>query len=294
MAKISYILIPEGLEEKYWKSVRITNAFVYPRVTKNTQFLSRKRKLELKNRSLFGWFAEYWKELTEEEKDDWKEAGEEIGLTNWQLFIHDTAARWAYGYPDFSTPNLSHQGRIGWLRIDEPADEIKITQLHPKFYWVQKLAPGHKRFFVPILVTEDFALPIKIGISYYSDFEVVGENPFAKFYAEVWHSYQGVDYKTEHKIDLDFNTGWKKTEATLSEVLGHIIHYDLYIHVKGLRGSLYFDNVKAEHSVQNWARDSRCDEIEKVYPRTWFLIPKNWVGVTVPENAFYKSTFVDF
>jgi len=316
MALVSYILTPEGFDENYWKTLKPTSAFLYPRVSKNTRFLSRKQKLALKDRSLFTWFAEYWRELTDDEKNDWKEAAAEIGLTNWQLFVHDTAARWAYQYPDFSTPNTLHQGRVGWIQIDEPDDEIKITQLHPKFYWVKRLAAGHKRFFVPVKVTEDFALPLKIEISYYADLEVVGENPFAKFYAEVWRSYQGVDYKTELKIDFDFQPveatygegifgrsrygqeeaapGWRRAEATLSQAAGQIIHYDIFIHLKGLRGTLYFDNVEAEHSAQNWARDPRCDEIEKVHPRTWFLIPKNWVGVTVPDNSFYQSTFVDF
>lgn len=294
MAKVSFISVPEGMEKNYFESVKIADAFAFPRVVKNTRFLSRRKKLDLQGRSLLKIIAEYWKVLDNDEKTAWKEAGEVVGLTNWQLFIHDSCARLKYDYdvsPDVS--NL-HQGYVGWIHIENPDKELKIAQLHPKTYWIQKLQAGHKRFWVPIKITEDFQLPLKLSLSYSADLEIVGENPFAKIYAQVWHSYQGVDIQTELKIDLDLQTGWKNVEQTLSAVIGHVIHYDLYIHLNDLQGDLYFDNIKIEHSAQNWARDSRCNDITKTLPRVWFLIPQRWVGVIVPDNSFFKSTYKEF
>jgi len=316
MALVSYVQIPEGFDTKYFKGLKIDDKYVFARVTKNTRFLSRKKKLELKNRSVFAVFAEYWKTLDSAEKAAWSAAAAEIGLNNWQLFVHDTAARQKYSYEGLSIPELLHQGYIGHIKIESPDDELKIVQLHPKFYWILRLQAGHKRMWEPVQITEDFSLPLKIQLNYranltevdteFSEYgnsnfgeanfggEAGGSPAFAKLYALVWHSYQGVDYETELAIDLDFQTDWKQAEATLSSVLGHVIHYDLFIHVKGLTGDLYFDNIKAEHSAQNWVRDSRCDDISKTLPRIWYLIPQRWAGVVVPSNSFFESTFVDF
>jgi len=316
MATISYILTPEGFDESYFKTLKMSDKLGFPRMTKNTRFLSRQQKLDLKGRSIFSAYSEFWKLLSEGEKADWTTAAAELGLNNWQLFVHDLAARQRYAYPDLPEPNIYHQGCVGWIHVEgesegsvygqavygqavygdaevEPS-EIKITQLHPKFYWVQQLIAGHKRSWKPVQITEDFALPLKIELSYFSDLTSISENSFAKIYALVWHSYQGVDYQTELKIDLDLQTGWKKADATLTEALGHIIHYDLFIELSGLTGDLYFDNIKAEHSAQNWVRDSRCNDISKTLPRTWFLIPQRWVGVNVPASSFFQSTYYDF
>jgi hypothetical protein len=316
MALVSYIQTPEGFDDSYYKNLKLTSKFLFPRVTKNTRFLSRKKKLDLKNRSLFGLFSDYWKTLDSTEKAAWSAAADEIGLNNWQLFIHDTAARHKYDYEGFSVPNLLHQGYVGHIHIDSisegsvfgktcfglsnygdavvSSNDVKIAQLHPKFYWVQRLISGHKRSWEPVKITEDFSLPLKIELNYSSDLVSVESGSFAKFYASVWHSYQGVDYHTEHKIDLDLQTDWKNESNFLESLIGQIIHYDLYIELHGLTGDLYFDNVKAEHSGQNWVRDSRCDDISKTLPRIWFLIPQRWVGVDVPDIAFFESKYKDF
>jgi hypothetical protein len=316
MAKVQYILIPEGWEEDYFKTIKVSDRFVYPRVVKTTRFISRKKKLQLGGISIFRTLKSPWKDFTDEEKAVWKAVAANLGLSSWQLFIHDTAARWKYGYPWYSDIVGTHQGNIGWLQIDSPADEIKITQLHPKFYWIEKKVTGFKTTYQPVKVTEDFALPLRIQLSYWSDLISVAEDSFAKFYAEVWHSYQGFDYKTELAINLDLklpasyygeeyfglsqfgceseSSGWQTAEVTLTNVIGQLIHYDIFFHLKGLTGRVYFDNVIAEHSAQNWARDSRCNDIAKTFPRKWFLIPERWAGVTVPEKAFFESTFREF
>jgi hypothetical protein len=294
MALVSYILTPEGFTENYFKNLKLSSSFVYPRITKNTRFLSRQKKLDLVERSVFKTFSVFWKTLDSAEKTAWSEAAAEVGLNNWQLFVHDTAARKKFDYEGLSIPNTLHQGYVGWIHIEEPDDELKITQLHPKFYWVMRLASGHKRSWEPVKITEDFALPLQLQLNYYSDLVAVAEEYFAKAYCLIWHSYQGVDYQTELAVDLDLQSDWKNDIALQTSLLGQIIHYDVFIHLKGLTGELYFDNIKVEHSGQNWLRDSRCDDISKIHPRTWFLIPERWTGVIVPDNSFFQSIYYDF
>lgn len=294
MAKTSYIAIPPEYQKKYWKELKPGSRFQHSRICRNKKFVSRRDKLRLKNQSLFVWFAEYWKELSDAKKAEWKEAADEIGLTNWQCFIHDTAAR--KRYPEIeglADPSKMHQGWVGWLHIADPAEEIKITQLHPKFYWIRRRNPDTLRY-EPVKITEDFTLPIQIQLNYKSDLTSVAENAFAKFYAKVIYSYQGVNREAEVAVDMDLQSGWQTASAELSEVVGHIIHYDLFFHLKGVQGDLYFDNLKSKHSLQNWVRDPRCDDIDEDFPITWFQIPKKWIAVEVPANTFFKSTYKDF
>jgi hypothetical protein len=122
----------------------------------------------------------------------------------------------------------------------------------------------------------------------------VGPGSFAKFYAEIWHSYQGADIFTILEIPLDFVSDWKNAEATLTTALGYVVGYNLFFHISNLRGTLYCDNIKAEHSGQNWVRDTFCNDINQGFTNAFFQIPKHWAAVILPEGADYESIYKDF
>jgi len=84
---------------------------------------------------------------------------------------------------------------------------------------------------------------------------------------------------------------WKNAETTLTTLLGYVIRYDLYIHLYNLQGDLYVDNIKVEHSGQNWARDPWCKDINQGFTRAFYQIPKHWAGVIVPDGAIYDSIY---
>ncbi len=293
MAKVSHVLIPAGLEESFGKCLKSPDRFVHSRVCRFKKFVSRKQKKQLLEQSLFTALAVYWKEMTNEEKSAWKDAGDVIGLTNWQNFIHDIAARWAHGVAGIGTPKTSHQGRVGCLKIEAPDDYLKIKQLHPRHYFVRRRIPG-KWTYEPVAVDELFELPLTISLSFNSDLEACGPDPSVRYFARVWHSYQGVDKETDLCLNMPAqSSGWQNMSETLTSVIGQVISYTLYIEIKDLRGVLYFDNIKAEHSLHNWARDPRCNEIDRVFPLSWHQIPKRWVAVEVGPNSSYSSTYKD-
>jgi len=148
--------------------------------------------------------------------------------------------------------------------------------------------------YQPVLITEDLALPVKISLNYKSNLVETAEGSFAKFYARFWHSYQGADLYTELEIPLDYVTDWKYAEANLTELLGYVVRYDLYIHLKDLTGDLYIDNVKVIHSSQNWVRDTYCHDINQGFTRAFYQIPKHWSAITLPDGASFESVYKDF
>lgn len=294
MARTSYVDILPGLENQFYSGLRADDRFVYSKLAKKIVLLSYKRKKGLSQRSLLPQVAELWAGLSEAQKNAWSEAGAESNLNGWRLFVQDTCARIVNDLPGAATPSLLHQSWVGNIHIEDPASEAKIIQIHPHFYWISKKVYGKKGMYEPVLINEDLALPVTISLNYSSDLTAINGSPFAKFYARFWHSYQGADLETDLEIPLDLVTGWKNAEATLSALAGYVVRYDLYLWISGLRGDLYFDNIKAVHSGQNWARDPFCKDVNQGFTRAFYQVPKHWAGVTLPEGAWFESNYKDF
>jgi len=294
MAKTTYVDILPTLEEAYFSGVQSSDRFVFSRIIKKTALLSRKKKKGLTLRSLLPQITALWNGFSSSEKEAWTLAGAENDLNGFRLFVQDQSLRIKNEMPDTATPSTLHQSLVGNLHIEAPASELKIIQIHPHFYWVSKKVKGKKGMYEPVLVTEDLALPVKISLNYSSNLTSAGGGSFAKFFARFWHSYQGADQYTELEIPLDLVSAWKHAETTLTTLLGYVIRYDLYFHLYNLTGDLYIDNVKAEHSVQNWVRDPWCKDINQGFTRAFYQIPKHWAGVIVPDGAIYDSIYKDF
>jgi hypothetical protein len=294
MATTSYIeLSPEQLE-LYYQGLQTGDRFVFNTIRKKVDLLSKKRKKGLTQKSYLPIIAEAWNLLTELEKQSWSNAGAEMNLNGYRLFVSDKSARIINELPGNAIPSLLHQSWVGNLIIESPASEIKIIQLHPRSYWISRKVSGKKGMYEPVLVTEDFALPFKISLNYKSELEIVNGENFAKFYAVIWHSYQGANIQTSLEISLGYNDDWVHREIELNNLAGYVVGYDLYFHLKGVRGNLYVDNVKSIHSGQNWVRDTFCKDIHQDFTRAFWQIPKHWAGVILPQGAWYESIYKDF
>lgn len=294
MAKVSYIEIPEELKPAFFAGLTPNDRFTHSRIIKNRKLTSRKKRLDLSKRSLFSIIADYWWTLSDSDRNLWREAAEVVGLTNWQLFIQDQAARLAAELPGTGDPNTTWQSWVGKIEIDDYSDEVLILQVHPRVYWVERMVAGSKRRFEPIRIVEPIQLPLQIGAAFRAELEAEDEDWQAEFFAEVWHSYQGADIKTKVGINFPLVTDWTTDQDELSLVAGYIVGYNLFIRLKGVRGKLYFDNLQAIHSAQNWVRDSECKKITKVFPRVFYQIPERWSAVVLTPGAHFASVYRDF
>lgn len=294
MAKTTYIDLEAGLEQAYYKAVQSGSRFISSRVVRKTSFLSRSRIKGLTAKSMLPSIASAWAGFDVDQRSAWADAGFISSLNGWRMFVKDQSLRIKNALSGTATPSLFHQAKVGNLHIEAPATELEIVQLHPIEYWVSRPVAGKKGMREPVLITEGFALPLDISLSYSSDLTSLGAGSYARFIARVWSSYQGVDRFTDLFFDMALSHDWETLTNELTTVIGHVIGYTLIIKLYNVRGNLYIDNVQANHSGQNWVRDAVCQDIHQDFTLAFSQIPKNWSASIIPAGASFESIYKDF
>ena len=291
MARATYLEIPEAQIDLYWGALKPGDRYVYSRVVRKNVFFSREKIKGLQAKTYLITIKDIWAGFTTEQKAAWKNVDPHPHQHGWRTFVADQSQRIKLGLEGTATPNQYHQDLVGAINIVEPAEEVKLVQMHPSQYWVNQKISGFKNRYQPVSVTEIMALPLKITINYKSDLTSTGAGSFVKFYAEVRHFYQGQNLDTNLEISIPLSTDWASQNITLSSVLGEVSSYNLYIHLYKVRGTFLFDNPKAEHSGSNWVRDTYCKNIAQQFTRAFYQIPKHWASVILPAGADYDSYY---
>lgn len=274
--------------------------------------------------SLFKYLSPFWRALSDEQKQVWKDAALYSSINGWQLFISDNAARIRNDISFPTPPSELWQVRTGYFNIQSPASELILKQEHPQNYWATEKITGTPWKSQLVNINEVFGFPLELQFRYKSDLEAVGgggsysvpsgddvnfslieyEVPEsvdfqfntvtetrARYYASVRSSYQGIDRYTDCEITINPSTDWTLGTASISNVIGHVIGYTLYIEIVGYRGTLIFDNIRANHSGSNWARDPRCDDITKQFTKGFAIVPPFWIPVSLPSGASFSTVF---
>ena len=291
MAKTSYLEVTPEIEETYFGGLQSSDRHVIPRIRIKNLILSRKKIEGLTARSYLPVCSAYWKNFTTEQKAAWKAVDNHPNKHGWRTFVADQCKRIKFGLEGTATPNEDHQDMVGKLLIEAPAEELKIIQPHPSQYWLYKKVKGKKGMYEMVNVDEHMALPLKITINFKSDLTSTGAGSFAKFYAVVRHFYQGQNLDHYLEIEMPLSANWNELDATISSLLGEAVSYNLYIHLYKVRGTVWIDNIKAEHSGSNWVRDTYCKNIDQSFTRQWKQVPKHWGVITMPSGADYDSVY---
>jgi len=291
MARSSYIELTSEIEGLYYGALRPGDRFIAPRVNRKIDLMSLRRKKGVSQKSLLPLCASIWNTYDSTQKGLWNTAGSYCGLSGWKLFVKDKCYRVVNDIAGESTPVITYQALAGELRIDAPADELKIFQPHPFAYYISKKVTGKKGMYEPYLITEKLSLPLQIGLSYKSNLTKTQSDGFAKFYAVVRRLYQGQNLDELLEIELDLVADWKTVSDTLSFILGQYTSYALYFHLYHVRGTLLVDNIKSYHNLQNWARDPACNDIHQDFTRAFYQVPAHWSALVLPDGAFFESVY---
>ncbi len=291
MARTTFIDIPPGQEDIYWDAVQTGDRFTIPRVLRKLCDNPIGRHVVISGRSLLPQISVIWAGFDAPTKLNWKNAGAEMGVNGWQAFVADQTIRILGGLAGEATPSIFHQDMIGRLLISAPAEEIHIAQYHPSEYKVYQKVTGKQKMYAPVSVTELLTLPLTLTINYKSNLVSTGGGSFARFYAIVRHLYQGVNRTTNLVINIPLIGGWATLTEQVTALIGIAVSYDLYIHLFKVTGTLLFDNLKAEHSAQNWVQDPFCREIDKTFKSSFYQIPNYWNPINVPANTSYESVY---
>ena len=291
MAKTSYIEIPEAYVDIYNKGLKSTDRFQFAKISRKDTLLSRQRKKGISQRSLLPQIAEIWAEFEGVEKTAWSLAGAQTDLSGWQLFVQDQCIRIINDIAETAEPSVFHQSWVGAIVVASPASNIKIAQFHPFSYWIKKKVRGVKGLYEPVFVTEPFTFPLALSINYKveRDDALV---PDIKFYAEIKSNYQGKEETHLCEIPLNYTPeSWQNGTAEITGVRGIVIGYTLFIEATNFHGRILIDNIKAEHSSQNWVRDPFCKNIDQFFTVNYFQVPKHWVAVDLPNGAEFDSIY---
>jgi hypothetical protein len=241
--------------------------------------------------SLFKYLSPLWKGLTSGQKTAWKDAAVFSSLTGWQLFISDNAARIRNSISFPVSPSELWQVNSGYITLVSPASNITLKQEHPLDYWTLEKIPGRSWKKQLVLLREIFSLPLTIKIRYKSNLTTEGSGQIARYKITVWTSYQGQDIYTDFSINFSPSVDWTLATVSTSGLFGIIIGYTLFIEIVGYRGELLFDNLEANHSGSNWARDPRCDDVSKTFVKAFSVVPPFWVPVSLPSGSSFSSIF---
>jgi len=93
---------------------------------------------------------------------------------------------------------------------------------------------------------------------------------------------------------MDLIHDWAELSATLTTLQTIVVRYDLFLHLHDVQGELYFDNLEANHSANNWVRDPHCKKIEAGFTRNFYQVPKHWEALTLPVGASYNTNYKEF
>lgn len=291
MATTESITVTDELKNLQRAALEESDRFVNSVIQAHKSLPSDNRKNVLRGQSLFKFFSPIWRGLSVADRDVWRNAGINTGISGWQLFISDNAARLKVDLPLNVPPSELWQVRAGTLIIESPATEIVLQQAHPLTYFVSQKIVGASWKNQLVKLTEQFSLPLKIQIRYKSALTPVGGTQYARYFARIWTSYQGQDLFSDLVIDFSPNEDWTFSENEEVAIRGILISYTLYIEIVGYTGVLLFDNIRAVHGGTNWALDPRCDFINKTFSKGFATVPPFWVPVSLPLGSSFDSNY---
>ena len=291
MALVGALVIPPELKEAFDRLIGIVDNRNRGAVRKIGYLQSREKILKVTNRSLLPQVSALWSGLTIQQKNEWALAGLVDVKKAYNLFTQDTCYRLKYNIAGIATPSEYHQYMVGRLEINAPADHATLAQWHPHLYYVSKKMAGSTTVREDVAIYETLVLPLTISASYRCNIVPTSAGSRARMYAKIYSTYQGENIETEVGFDFTLETGWTSGTATASTVIGIVSHYDLWIEFIDCRGWFEWDNVVAEHTGTNWARDKRCNDVNNELSKINYQIEKSWEEQALPIGSAFSSVY---
>lgn len=291
MAQVGYIDIPPELVTQFQQLLSPTSSRRTGAIRKSGYLPSRAQVVKLTQRSLLPEISARWAALSVMEQNQWKIAAAVSKMSGWALFVQDTSYRIKYGITGNATPSIYHQFKVGRIEINAPADRALLAQYHPERYFVSKKMRGNTTQRVDVAINEILKLPLEVGLSYRAQLTATAADPVARFYAIIYSSYQGRTIETEVGFDLQKNSVWTQNTAAASGVIGTPRYYNLWLEFNRVRGWFEWDNVRAYHTGTNYARDTRCTDVNNELSKVNFQIEKSWEEQFLPAGAAFDSVY---
>lgn len=258
MAKVMGITLPPGIDIIFNKTLKRYDISVMCNVGKNPRFFPRSKYVTLKEISYLFNISYIWSYLSDEEKNNWRTAGNVIGQHGYNLFVQDKSYRMKNQIGGNATPSIYHQFLVGHISISSPSTNALIMQ------------ENFTRIY----------FPCTFQISAKTSFVSAGSNPYVhlKF---IWtRYYSGQNIEEIEIIDLPLSTNWNTFSKSVTQKLGIKGKWRVELELNDVQGDIWFDNLFVLYSGQIRTNDPYCDDVVK-----WFK------GVDIPENVIFESVY---
>jgi len=123
--RITTLNVPADLREKYERILAALERFFYPRLARKPRFLSRARRQALLGVTYMFYASDLWRQKSEAEKQEWKNAAEKCGLNGWQLYLKDKVYRLMNNIPGDAVPSIYHQFKVGHIKLVNMAPQTQ-------------------------------------------------------------------------------------------------------------------------------------------------------------------------
>jgi len=222
MALTEYTTIGGGLVDADRDALRRYFLLKQRTASKKRTIYRRGEKAILPSYSLLTQVADAWNALSDAVKDDWHDAGAEIGLGGYNLYVQDKSYRIIHSLAGNATPSLNHQYLVGFLTIPEGAGDTKFKQSN-----------------IDVLTfPATFYISAKTALS--GD-PVNGEYLKVRFVYEYDEGGGLTEESTE--ISLPLIADWTKYSQALAVHTGLTGVWRMEIESHAVKGDFYFDNI---------------------------------------------------
>jgi len=203
--------------------------------------------------------ADAWNLLTEEIKADWLDAGNECGLSAYNLFSQDKIYRIINNISGNATPNLLHQYKVGYINIPESSGHFLLRQ--------------NSSF--------NFNYPAYFYVNAKTD--LTDEDP-GNGYLTFRFKYNYLDGATEYtqttELNVSFSSDWTAYNTSVIQNFPQNEHWELEIEGDLVHGDLWFDNLKVSTADGIINNDPYCNKQGLSFFR-----------LIVPEGVNIESTY---
>ena len=294
MAKTQSLDIPPGQEFLHRQSIQQRDRFILGVVQSQTRIAPLPEKQRLRSQSIFRILSPYWQALTDDEKASWSLSGATSGLTGWQAFISENSGARRIGQTIPVDPSNFHTGNVGLIASVSNDSHFSAIQFHPQKYLVTRPVPGQTWKSELVTITESFAFPLTLRLRYLFSVQGTGTGAVARYFARVTTSYQGEDIVRDYPITLVPGAAWREVTLTITGQLGFFVGYELHLEMINHSAFLYFDNIEANHSGTNWARDPKCNQVDRIFTRAFSLVSPYWVVQRSTNLSSFNSDYFAF
>lgn len=225
------------------------------------RIFSRTQKAQIASQSVMAEVNLAWDDLTTEEQEAWRLAGEATGMNGFNLYTQDKIYRIQHNLTGNATPSLYHFYKYGKITAPEGGGTIIYRQssgYSPTGTVTMEI--NHKS-----VLTADGASPNTLKMIY-----------------RYWYGDSESPTEVEEVMNLPIDTDWRTETHTFTCTGTPINGFELDFELIGVKGYFYFDNVQAYDLEDSYTDDLHCNNVTKY-----------WRGIIVPEGANIETIYTD-